>query len=168
MAMELIMARAPRAESLFPLAEKLGVTKPRFKCRDDIGNCILCGLCVRMCDQIIGVSAINFANRGHKRIVTTPLHKKADKCIGCNVCVEVCPTGHVKTLDDGSFRHMQTWDADLEMLHCLICDKPYIPAKQFKVISDKLEGIELKRICPVCRRKETVDNLRYAVVEKVS
>ena len=51
LAIELIWARAPQAEGIAELAEQLGVKKPRFDIHNDIGKCILCGLCVRVCDK---------------------------------------------------------------------------------------------------------------------
>ncbi|UCF00152.1 MAG: FAD-dependent oxidoreductase [Planctomycetota bacterium] len=61
----------------------------------DLNRCILCGRCVRMCQEVRGVGAIGFINRGINTIVGTnanSLMKDAD-CRFCGACVEVCPAG---------------------------------------------------------------------------
>ncbi len=58
----------------------------------DTEKCILCGKCVRICDEIQGVSAIEFAYRGFKVTVCPPYEKDLD-CEFCGQCVAVCPTG---------------------------------------------------------------------------
>lgn len=58
-------------------------------------KCVLCGRCVWMCRERLGIGAIGFAERGFKRVVTTfggePLARS--KCDQCGQCVTVCPTG---------------------------------------------------------------------------
>ena len=63
-------------------------------------DCILCGLCARVCEEKVGVSAINFANRGVEREVTTPYHTISDDCVGCGACAIVCPTDSKKVRVD--------------------------------------------------------------------
>jgi NADPH-dependent glutamate synthase beta subunit-like oxidoreductase len=61
----------------------------------DLNRCILCGRCVRMCQEVRGVGAIGFINRGINTIVSTGDNssmKDAD-CRFCGACVEVCPAG---------------------------------------------------------------------------
>ncbi|QUH25682.1 molybdopterin-dependent oxidoreductase [Serpentinicella alkaliphila] len=61
----------------------------------DSDKCILCGLCVRTCEDVMGVGAIGLVDRGFDTIVKpgldTPL--KETNCISCGQCVTVCPTG---------------------------------------------------------------------------
>jgi predicted molibdopterin-dependent oxidoreductase YjgC len=58
----------------------------------DMEKCILCGQCVRICDEIQGVGAIDFAYRGLKTKITPPFEKDLN-CEFCGQCVAVCPTG---------------------------------------------------------------------------
>jgi len=61
----------------------------------DLNRCILCGRCVRMCQEVRGVGVIGFINRGTNTIVSTggdSSMKDAD-CRFCGACVEVCPAG---------------------------------------------------------------------------
>jgi formate dehydrogenase alpha subunit len=56
--------------------------------------CILCGKCTRVCDEIVGANAIDFAGRGFTSHVATPFDQPlADSaCVFCGNCVQVCPT----------------------------------------------------------------------------
>ncbi len=58
----------------------------------DMEKCILCGQCVRICDEIQGVYAIDFAYRGFKTKICPPYEKDLN-CEFCGQCVAVCPTG---------------------------------------------------------------------------
>lgn len=93
------------------LAKKLGIEKIRFKQRKkpyppdissaalarDPNKCILCGDCVRMCDEIQGVGAIDFAYRGSKSMVMPCFGKGIGQveCVNCGQCARVCPTGAI-------------------------------------------------------------------------
>ncbi len=97
--MELMVSRWPNVKVVREMAEKLGVEKPRFESleKDESPDaCILCGLCVNVCRDLVGASILGFAYRGIKREVVLPFDEKTDKCIVCGACTHVCPTGHVK------------------------------------------------------------------------
>ncbi len=91
------------------LAEELGVRQRRYtgeksECRLDMSSpsivrdpakCILCGKCVRVCEEIQGVAAIDFAGRGSKARISTAFEQgmNISSCINCGQCVLACPTG---------------------------------------------------------------------------
>jgi predicted molibdopterin-dependent oxidoreductase YjgC len=58
----------------------------------EMNKCVLCGLCVRVCDEVQGVNAIDFAHRGFDAKVSPPFEKDLD-CEFCGQCISVCPTG---------------------------------------------------------------------------
>lgn len=94
--LELLLARCPNTIAIQKLAKQYGIEKPNFWVNDPNEDCILCGLCARVCKEKVGVSAINFANRGVEREVTAPYHTISDDCVGCGACAIVCPTNSKK------------------------------------------------------------------------
>ncbi len=89
MLVELLLARCPSSKTLQDLAAKMGLQRVRFKAKNE--NCILCGLCVRMCAEQMGAKAIDFAGRGKERRVTPPFDIKSDLCRKCGACMYICP-----------------------------------------------------------------------------
>ena len=61
----------------------------------DPDKCILCGRCVRVCEEVMGVSAIDYINRGSKTLIGTSFNKglNTSSCVNCGQCIMVCPTG---------------------------------------------------------------------------
>lgn len=61
----------------------------------DPEKCILCGKCVRVCEEIQSVGAIDFIHRGSKSMVGTVYNQglNVSSCINCGQCVTACPTG---------------------------------------------------------------------------
>ncbi len=61
----------------------------------DPDKCILCGRCVRVCEEVMGVSAIDFHQRGSSTTIGTAFNKglNVSSCVNCGQCIMVCPTG---------------------------------------------------------------------------
>jgi bidirectional [NiFe] hydrogenase diaphorase subunit len=165
--LELLLAEAPEAQIVQDLAKEMGITvqerlKPR---RDDL--CILCGRCIRACRDIVGVNAIDFAERGYSKKVATPFYKSSSDCIACGACFYICPTGAI-TLQEvgegeraqvpegeeitGPARIIQNWKVGLKMKRCKKCGEIIAPEFQLEYLRKK---VNLKEdhfdICPSCR-----------------
>jgi len=98
MTVELLMASAYNTPEIMSLAEELGVEEIRFKMQKE-NACILCGLCVRACNEIANINAISVVQRGIAKKVSTPFQIVSSRCIGCGTCVLICPTGTFKLSD---------------------------------------------------------------------
>jgi bidirectional [NiFe] hydrogenase diaphorase subunit len=73
---------------------RLDGSHPRYEV--DHNRCILCGRCVRVCDEIEGAHTRDLRNRGIKTLVITDFDGRwgeSDSCTSCGKCVHVCPTG---------------------------------------------------------------------------
>jgi NADH dehydrogenase/NADH:ubiquinone oxidoreductase subunit G len=70
MILEWMLAQCGDVPVLNALAAEHGITEPRFGRGDD--NCILCGLCVRVCSDVVGANVLGFFNRGTSRYVPAP------------------------------------------------------------------------------------------------
>jgi bidirectional [NiFe] hydrogenase diaphorase subunit len=89
MMIELMLSVAPGSKVLQDLASKFGVTRVRFEPKNE--ECILCGLCVRMCAEQMDARAIGFQQRGYKRKISTPFDMRSEECRLCGACMYICP-----------------------------------------------------------------------------
>lgn len=116
MVVELLLARCPEVPVIQNLATRLGIETSRLK-KKESKDCILCGLCVRFCEEVVGVSAIGLSSRGTGREVTTPFNVSSDVCVGCGSCSYICPTGCMEMIEDDAstgMRKMNTERPSLE------------------------------------------------------
>ena len=89
MIIELLLASCPQSKTIQDLASAYEVRRQRF--RQEHEDCILCGLCVRMCAEQMMAKAIGFRGRGERRSVGTPFDLPAEACRLCGGCLYVCP-----------------------------------------------------------------------------
>lgn len=108
MNIELLMARAPGAKIIQDLAAEMGIERTRFPLEDSDEKCILCGLCVQACSDVVQAYALGFSERGSKRVIGPPYDTTPETCILCGACAYFCPTGHIKMTDtDGRILHSE-------------------------------------------------------------
>jgi NADH-quinone oxidoreductase chain G len=84
----------------------------------NLNRCILCGMCVRICDEVVGANELSFTHRGIKTKVTTDYDRPLN-CEFCGQCLSVCPVG---ALNDRLFLHKaRVWDLTETATICGYC-----------------------------------------------
>ncbi|MDD5309151.1 MAG: 2Fe-2S iron-sulfur cluster-binding protein [Deltaproteobacteria bacterium] len=153
MVLELILAKAPENKALRDLAARYGLRVPRFArvARQKIKDCILCGLCARVCSESIGAHALTFTGRGDLRDVGVPFQGEPRTCIGCGSCASVCPTSCIVMEDTRTTRKI--WDRTFRFVACDVCGGP-VMTEEHKEHAIKTAGLpaEYYKTCPTCRQ----------------
>ncbi len=88
--LDLLLARCPETPLIQQLAREHGIEETSYEPNPEPTDCILCGLCTRVCDHI-GVSAIASTDRGWGREIAPPFNEPPPDCIGCLACAEIPP-----------------------------------------------------------------------------
>jgi len=127
---ELIMARCPGSRAVHEVAERLGVRDTRLRKQDE--DCILCGLCARVCDEVVGVNALTFHGRGGQKDMSTPYREGSTECIACGACAFVCPTGCIELTQTGTTRTIDRWGRTLELAVSTHSGIPFAPVAQLE------------------------------------
>jgi bidirectional [NiFe] hydrogenase diaphorase subunit len=151
--LQLLMARCPTSEVIRELADKMGVEpQERFQVDEDKGTCIICRQCVQVCEQVVGVSAIGFLNRGADKAVGTPFMEPSGVCIGCGACAYVCPTGHIEMIENETGDERTIWGKSFTMVACNKCGRYFATKDQLEFINKKT-GVPMDNLstCVDCR-----------------
>jgi NADH dehydrogenase/NADH:ubiquinone oxidoreductase subunit G len=150
MMIELILAMCPGDKRIQEMAKEMGVREVRFK-KDD-KDCILCGLCARVCDEVVGAHAIQFASRGDQREMIPPFAGEAQDCIACGACVVVCPVDVIGMEEKGDERTIKRWKRTLKMKKCKVCGNFFAPWFQVEKFREKANlAKDFFDICYTCR-----------------
>lgn len=165
--LEFLLARCPDVEAIRDLAREYGVEHPRFQTTTSTAldkRCILCGLCVRVCAEVIGQHAIGYAHRGVERAVTPPFAGEAQACIGCGACVAVCPTGALHMDELAGELVMREFNTRLPMVRCKACARPFAGVRQAAKARSRLAvGADAVEMCPACKRRALISNVEQNV-----
>ncbi|MDD4889766.1 MAG: 2Fe-2S iron-sulfur cluster-binding protein [Phycisphaerae bacterium] len=90
--LEVLLALMPYSEEIRRLAHENEVTETRYQ--RTMHYCVLCGLCVRYCDEVKHTNCIGFVGRGVERNVAwVPPDRYDQTCRTCFECMSLCPTG---------------------------------------------------------------------------
>jgi bidirectional [NiFe] hydrogenase diaphorase subunit len=137
--MELLTSTAGHLPVVQELAAELGVQAPVVRLEPN--DCILCGLCVRACREIVGVGAISLTHRGMQRAVSTPFEISSADCIECATCALVCPTGAIRVEQlTRPIRTFHTWVSTYARRACKLCESES-PGSPFPQDYQELLGV---------------------------
>lgn len=165
--MQLLLARAPENKALKALARRMGVEgTPYPTVTEAQRDCILCGLCTRVCEEVLGRAAISFAGRGAERAVAPPFRLASEDCIACGACAAVCPVGtiQIRIHEDTNEVEISPFKARAKLLVCQECGRRMVnvPVPEEIINKSKIDWEEFRqraRLCPECRRKTMAGTL---------
>lgn len=151
MILELLLARCPDVEIIKDLAKSYGIDKPRFRLENQ--TCILCGLCLRVCKEIIGASAISLVGRGVDARIDTPFHLSSEVCTGCGACAAICPTGLIQLQVRKDKVEIKPFNTIVKLKPCILCGKSLASETLLDSVSRKLGGLgKLALLCNDCKK----------------
>lgn len=123
--------------------EKYIDTTSPYILKDD-SKCIVCGKCVRTCEQVSDRKVLTLANRGFdtKVVADANLTLEESSCVSCNRCVTVCPVGAL--LDKRTLGKSRIWDVKTTEFRCKVCEY----GCDFEVLSKKGRNISVRAKAP--------------------
>lgn len=117
----------------------------------DPNKCILCGLCVRVCDELQCTHAIGFEDRGFDTIVSTPFDKGLinSACVSCGNCVSVCPVGALTPKSKQKFRYWETKKTRTTCSYCGVGCQLDLIVKDNKIVEVEpaMDGVNKGLLC---------------------
>ena len=114
--LDMQLARCPNSDVIQGWAREYGIEKTSFPIRENGDNCILCDICVRVCEAV-GRNAIARTSRGIEKVIATPLEFDAERsCIGCLACAHACPTDAIPWKEADGKRTI--WDHTFDLVLC--------------------------------------------------
>ncbi len=168
--LKLLLARSPSAETVRKLAREYEVEEDARlisgsgteRENEERERCILCGLCVRACNEVLQRNAISFTRRGINREVAPPLHLPPETCTACGACTYVCPTGAVYAVVEEGRKRVVPWGAEREWQRCPDCGREHYVGEVVQEVKTRYasqapgaEEIDYFSLCNRCKRKRT-------------
>lgn len=154
--MNLLLARAKTSKRLRDYARQIGLRDktPYPTVTEAQRNCILCGLCVAICEQAIGASAIAFADRGVNRAVAAPFRAPSPTCVGCGACAAICPVGTIKLRFTADEVEVSPFKSKVPLRKCSDCGELLTGEPYARQVEARMKGdSEAAHLCAACKRK---------------
>jgi NADH dehydrogenase/NADH:ubiquinone oxidoreductase subunit G len=148
--MQLLLARCPESPELGELAARMGVDDTPYPTVTEAQrNCILCGLCVRVCAE---------------RAVAAPFRMPSEDCIGCGACAAVCPVGTIVVRIHEDEVEISPFKSRVQLRRCPQCGRPIGSELVREALSQRggptvMELLAGEQLCPGCKREKLAKEL---------
>jgi formate hydrogenlyase subunit 6/NADH:ubiquinone oxidoreductase subunit I len=156
--MGLMLSGTEITRRLKTIASRSGIPKKRSP-RGKKDPCILCGLCVHACAEVIRARALAFdAAASDRHRVAERIVFDAQRCIGCGTCAALCPVDAIRMRDRGRQRDIILYGKRVSrftLRTCAHCGKPYTTEEHLNFVASRIEGDAAGIVgdaCPECAR----------------
>ena len=160
--LELLLTRAPQSPRIRDLAHQYGLVESRFPALVPPDECVLCGLCVRVCAEQVGREAITFARRSAERTVTAAFGRSSGDCFACGSCVNLCPTGVLRFTDEGDRRRLTLGErllSENRLERCAVCRRPFATREFLDWVAERSGARADDLVCPSCARRYRAERM---------
>jgi NADH dehydrogenase/NADH:ubiquinone oxidoreductase subunit G len=142
---------APESEVITALARAYGAPDlPRLQPNVKGGKCILCGLCVKACQEL-GTGAIATVQRGILKEISTPYGDPSADCVGCGSCANVCPTKAIPVVTTATTRTI--WGREFNLRFCAECGA-LLDTEEAVAWAAQRADQQVETLCESCRRQK--------------
>ncbi|MFP4109592.1 MAG: 2Fe-2S iron-sulfur cluster-binding protein [Desulfonatronovibrio sp.] len=162
MILELLLARCPDSAIIRKMALEYGIKEPRFPVEKQ--DCIVCGLCVRVCEEYAG-NVLLLSGRSHEITIEPPFGDPGKTCIGCGMCASVCPTGIINIQEHNGERFVVLRNkviGRLRTMTCPGCGTPTQPEKLSAWVREKMGPDYIPvhlDLCDKCKRRTVAERM---------
>lgn len=165
--LEMMIALVPDSPVLTELGEKYGMQEIRIAKGDEV--CVKCGLCVRICDEVVGAGALAMEGRGTETSFNPPFNEPPERCVGCGSCAFICPVQCIPFEKDS--KSISIWGKTFDRMTCVECGKPLdLTEEHLALIQTRGKNLHRKdlEVCAVCARKEILGTMKDVVEGKIT
>jgi predicted molibdopterin-dependent oxidoreductase YjgC len=149
-AMQRLLSMAPQSPRLMEIAKRFSIETGPVP-----DGCIRCRLCIRVCSEVVGASALKMEKRGGDYFVVPA----ENQCIGCGTCASICPTGAIRLEDKEGTRTISIRDEIIgvhPLIRCEACGRFFASQRFIAHVSDLTTSHTETRdhhfYCPVCAK----------------
>jgi len=148
------------AEELAKLKSDCGINEDaagRFA-HDKENACVMCGLCVKACEEM-GKNCLATVMRGTAKMISTAYDEAPKDCIGCGACAGVCPTNCIAVDQESGVRKI--WKKEFELLSCAVCGELLYTKEQYAHMS-AIHAMPAEPVCDECAKKGLAARIKSA------
>ncbi|KDR94861.1 4Fe-4S dicluster domain-containing protein [Peptoclostridium litorale DSM 5388] len=135
----------------------------------DESKCILCGKCVRVCEQVEERAVLSFANRGIEMKVVADDDRSMgnSSCVSCQRCISVCPVGAL--MDARNMNKYRSWELEKEEIRCSVCQY----GCSFEILKKGSNIVGVRAMAPgggrpLCLKGRLANELNYVDMSEIA